>query len=357
MTVLLDGNAISATTVSARSWTNYTEPATINAGTHTLSILFTNAHKGFLCSRRLYLDTITVVGSVAGGGAGFGQAVMSPPSGYGSATVLMDDVFSGSSLGTSNWLTYYGAQGSRWDDYGLWPSPYSSDNDPHHGGNGYMSQVYGPDQVIENNGLTLTASTPIPSGVNKYNPDPSFFTWYSGTVNTMGKVQLPSTGWYVQVRAKRPDITYGAWPAIWFMPDTSQSSAVEFDGDDGGVNNVSSPNTKVTSNYFSPSGTVGPTTYNTGVDLSADFHTYGYEFLPPGYQGGLGSIKSYIDGHNYYTCLGSAHTIAAGTYELMISLEMATSATSGWHTVPDGVHNGPFKWEVAEVQAYKAPGT
>jgi len=35
MTVLIDGNAISATTVSATSWTNYTTAATINAGTHT----------------------------------------------------------------------------------------------------------------------------------------------------------------------------------------------------------------------------------------------------------------------------------------------------------------------------------
>ena len=82
--------------------------------------------------------------------------------------------------------------GARWDDYGLWPSPYSSDNDPAHGGLGYMSQVYGPDQVTQNNGLTLTAITPIPSGVNQYNPDPAFFNWYSGIVNTAG--QNPTSG-------------------------------------------------------------------------------------------------------------------------------------------------------------------
>src|SRR6516165_2459507 len=43
MTVSIDGNAVSATTVLATSWTNYTTAATINAGTHTLSIAFTNA--------------------------------------------------------------------------------------------------------------------------------------------------------------------------------------------------------------------------------------------------------------------------------------------------------------------------
>jgi len=60
MTVLIDGNAIFETTVSAKSWTNYTTAATINAGTHTLSIAFTNALNIFFCSRALFLDTVTV---------------------------------------------------------------------------------------------------------------------------------------------------------------------------------------------------------------------------------------------------------------------------------------------------------
>ena len=41
MTVSVDGTAISTTTVSATSWTNYTTAATIAAGSHTLSIAFT----------------------------------------------------------------------------------------------------------------------------------------------------------------------------------------------------------------------------------------------------------------------------------------------------------------------------
>jgi hypothetical protein len=69
MTVLIDGNAISATTVSATSWTNYTTAATINAGTHTLSIAFTNARRTPLCSRALFLDTVTVGAVTAAPGA------------------------------------------------------------------------------------------------------------------------------------------------------------------------------------------------------------------------------------------------------------------------------------------------
>ncbi len=65
MTVLIDGKAISKTAVSATSWTNYTTAATINAGTHTLSIAFTNALNAIVCSRALFLDTVTVVAATA----------------------------------------------------------------------------------------------------------------------------------------------------------------------------------------------------------------------------------------------------------------------------------------------------
>jgi Ca-dependent carbohydrate-binding module xylan-binding len=70
MTVLIDGNAISTTTVSAASWTNYTTAATINAGEHTLSIAFTNARPGLLCSRALFLDNVAVVAGNPGGPGG-----------------------------------------------------------------------------------------------------------------------------------------------------------------------------------------------------------------------------------------------------------------------------------------------
>jgi hypothetical protein len=68
MSVLIDGKAISTTTVSATSWTNYTSTATITAGTHTLSIAFTNALKAIVCSRGLFLDTVTVATPTAATG-------------------------------------------------------------------------------------------------------------------------------------------------------------------------------------------------------------------------------------------------------------------------------------------------
>jgi Ca-dependent carbohydrate-binding module xylan-binding len=61
MTVSIDGKAISTTNVSATSWTDYTTATTIPAGSHTLSIAFTNNYqRGWGCDRNLLLDKVTV---------------------------------------------------------------------------------------------------------------------------------------------------------------------------------------------------------------------------------------------------------------------------------------------------------
>ncbi len=57
MTVSIDGNVVSTTQVSSKSWTDYSIPIDVPAGTHTVSIAFTNDYR----KRNLRLDTITVV--------------------------------------------------------------------------------------------------------------------------------------------------------------------------------------------------------------------------------------------------------------------------------------------------------
>ena len=110
MTVLIDGNAISENTVSATSWTNYTTAATVNAGTHTLSIAFTNALNIFFCSRHLYLDNVTVVEgdntppTVPPTGAP-GTPTMQPTGVPGNWTMTFDDEFNGTTLDTTKWNT------------------------------------------------------------------------------------------------------------------------------------------------------------------------------------------------------------------------------------------------------------
>mgnify|MGYP002381892220 CR=1 FL=1 len=62
MTVSLDGKAVATVNVSATSWTDYTVPVTTTAGTHTVSIAFTNdAYAGRGKDRNLRIDKITAI--------------------------------------------------------------------------------------------------------------------------------------------------------------------------------------------------------------------------------------------------------------------------------------------------------
>jgi hypothetical protein len=62
MNLTMDGRAISTTKVSTSSWTNFTSPTNIAAGTHTIGIVFPNAFRFFFCTRALSLDRVTIVG-------------------------------------------------------------------------------------------------------------------------------------------------------------------------------------------------------------------------------------------------------------------------------------------------------
>src|SRR6202023_2186487 len=83
--------------------------------------------------------------------------------------------------------------------------------------------MFGPSQVSVNNGLTLTAQR----NTNQY---AGTFPWLSGVVTTEGKFSLPTSGWYVQVKAKMPDQSQGMWPAIWFLPGPFGPSTTQRDG-------------------------------------------------------------------------------------------------------------------------------
>ena len=70
MVVSVDGKTVATISVSATSWTNYTIPVAIPAGTHTISVAFTNdLYRARLGDRNLRVDNITVVAS----------AVVNPP--------------------------------------------------------------------------------------------------------------------------------------------------------------------------------------------------------------------------------------------------------------------------------------
>ena len=264
-----------------------------------------------------------------------GYAGMSAPAGYTSQQMIFDDQFSGTSLDTTKWNSFMGAQGIVWNNNGSLPSPYSG---PNATGDGKEAAMFGPSQVAVNNGLTLTAQR----NTNGY---ANTFPWISGVVTTEGKFTLPTGGWYVQVKAKMPDQSQGMWPTIWFLPGVSGTPSNEFDGYEGGLLGDSPPNQQGHSVYFANQG-AQPIFWNTGVDVTAGYHIYGYKFIPGQ------SITAYLDGRQVWQMNASSGiTITAEPYEIILSLQVATPQASSWHTVPTAA-TPSATMDVAEVQAY-----
>jgi hypothetical protein len=65
MTVGVDGTSIGTTSVSASSWTDYSDPANIAAGSHTITIAYTNDYRSGGCDRNLLVDKLTIVPSAS----------------------------------------------------------------------------------------------------------------------------------------------------------------------------------------------------------------------------------------------------------------------------------------------------
>ncbi len=264
-------------------------------------------------------------------------AISTPP-GYTSQQLIFDDRFAGTSLDTTKWTTYLGAQGIVWNNHDTIPSPYSAPNVPGFGGEAAM---FGPSQVSVDNGLTLTAQR----NTNQY---AKTYPWISGVVTTEGKVSLPSTGWYVQVKAKMSDMTAGMWPAIWFMPDTKTSTVPEIDLFEGGWRSAN-PNEIMHSDYGGSATQYSgyrDIVYDTGSDLSAGYHVYGIQYIPNV------AVKYFLDGNLMFEQVESDKGgVVAGTYELLLELQVASQQTSNWHTVPTDTTESA-SMAIAEVKAY-----
>jgi len=63
MSLFVDGTSISTVQVTAASWTDYTTPIVIPAGSHTIGVGFANQGRSSFCNRSLVVDRVTVVAS------------------------------------------------------------------------------------------------------------------------------------------------------------------------------------------------------------------------------------------------------------------------------------------------------
>ena len=280
---------------------------------------------------------------------------MPAPAGYTNQQLIFDDQFSGTSLDTTKWNTYMGAQGSIWNDFGRFSSPYSGLTPPSQGGSGTDAEMYAPSQVSVDNGVTLTAQRNTSGPTAQYaNPsEGGFATWLSGVLTTEGKFDLPTTGWYVQAKIKMPDMTQGMEPGMWFLP-AGPGAFNEIDDVQGGFVPCGGPSPNycpVAAGYFDNAGNaIGDANPNVGFDASAGYHVYGIEWIP-----GV-SVKEYVDGNLVWSVTQSQVPggIVAQAYEIILNLVVTASKDSGWATVPTATSPGG-SMDVAEVQAYSHP--
>ena len=299
--------------------------------------IFSYGDAGFHGSAGALALNRPIVGMAATSTPPFG--VMSAPAGYTSQQMIFDDQFSGTTLDTTKWNTYLGAEGNVWNNLGSLPWPFSGHNSVAHGGNGDNLEMYAPSQVSVDNGLRLTAQP----NTNRY---ASTYPWLSGVVTTEGKFLLPTTGWYLQVRAKMPNTSNGMWPSIWFMCGTMTNCPVdnELDGFGGGW--LGSSNDQGESDFFSNQGQRSAVWSTDGLDVSAGYHVYGVQFIPGK------SIAVYFDGRLVWQVLASSGTTIVGEpYEIILDLQVASAKTGSWHTVANASTPVSFM-DIAEVQAY-----
>lgn len=249
---------------------------------------------------------------------------MAAPTGYG--TLVFDDTFKGATLNASKWITemYTTGQGGLWDDQGGLQSPYSAV-----GNHGHLNAEYGnPDQVVVNNGVILNATR-----------DSSFpgYTWKAGYLMTNNKFSFDHG--FAQFRARMPDSRSGAWAAFWFL-----EGGGEIDLQESGFTHCGTA--AVNMCFANNLNTTGNSQifHNVGTDMSTGYHTYGMRYVP----GKL--IAMYFDGK-----LMTSYTknVPTGKMVIVMTETMASSQTTGWHTVtnsstPSPV-NSPFRILEAQV--------
>jgi beta-glucanase (GH16 family) len=249
---------------------------------------------------------------------------------------------SGASLNHADWNTFVtsnAAQGKPWNGNGRGGSTAANYPD-------YDAEYDLPGQVSQQNGtLILRATERSTQGV--LNGSPTVFPFASGVLSTYGKFEF--TGGYVQIRAKMPKAA-GMWPGLWMLPGPGASSGDSYEIDlfEGGANGTG-PGVSYRDMYawhlHTPTGTVGNDT-NAKVNLTSRFNTYGLNWIP-----GV-SITWYLNGKVIGEVTSAQASIPDEPMELIISLQVANSAASYWHTVYSTSMPVNSEMQVSSVKVY-----
>lgn len=264
------------------------------------------------------------------------------PAGFTTAQLRFSDTFGGMQLATSRWSSYIASAGSAgiaWNSNG-------------HGGSSldrqgrFSNLEYDlPSQVHVAGGLTLLARRVATPGM--LGDSPRTYSWRSGAVSTVGKFSLD--GGYVQIEALMPSAS-GMWPGLWLLPapgTASHSDNFEVDMFEGGYLGTAS----ATSGNFAwalhtpsvePRGVI-----NTGVDLSANYHVYGLDWIPGK------SLTWYFDNRRVAQVTSTQAPIPDEPMELIMNLGVAGSGAGSFHSLTGPTAAGSGAMVVHSVQIYE----
>jgi len=178
------------------------------------------------------------------------------------------------------------------------------------------------------------------------------YGWTSGAINTRGKREFGGGGKtvFIQVRAKMPyaevdgqRVTNGTWGSIWLIPGagSSQSNSVEVDLIEGGyLLEGADPLHVIASNLHTSAYQV---VRDTGMDLSAGYHTYGAELDTV-----TGRVALFLDGQQYASYSNGPRS----PMFLLLNAHVAHTTTEYWHSqVSDDTESSEMT--VTEVRVFE----
>jgi beta-glucanase (GH16 family) len=171
------------------------------------------------------------------------------------------------------------------------------------------------------------------------------YQFASGVLTSYGHAQFD--GGTIQVEARMPDMTTGAWPSLWLLPAAGDTQNDEIDIFEGGLTFYDNANHNF-SGFIHTDGHQTGSTVDVDTDLARGVHTYTISWVPGT------SVTWYLDGRRVSQVTSAQTRIPSGPMQLVIDTAVATQQASSWHTVTTGA--GTYAMQVLGVQYSTNPG-
>ncbi|MDB5357501.1 MAG: hypothetical protein JWN24_3954 [Phycisphaerales bacterium] len=196
---------------------------------------------------------------------------------------------------------------------------------------------YSPSAVSVSNGILNLTATKQSSGGMPYT---------SGQIDTGGVAGVTPPGFsftygYIEASIKLP-AGKGLWPAFWMMP-TPDANGNYRDGQ-GEIDIMEALGDAVTRDevHLHRNGTTGKS-YDSGTDLTQNFHTYGVDWEPD-------HLTFYLDGQAIYTITDPSRIPSVAEYFI---LNLAVGDANSWPGAPDSSTAFPATMQVDYVHVWQ----